>query len=581
MKKYSYQKNGYLILGVNGWGESGHDASAVLLEVNKDSCKILGALEEEKVTKKKCSFDTFPVHSIRYLLEAFNLTKEDIDHIAFGWNYPGLYDLSGKEYPYPDEKLLLQELFPDDLIENKIPITFIDHHLAHAACTYRTSHFEESLIFVVDGQGESESSSVWLGRNNEIKLLNKIHTKESLGYLYEALNSILSFKSHESGKTMGLASYGKPKYTEDLKKCFEFKDGLFTFNKEMLKYYKTVNRFSTNDSLTDQVKLIKMWQYYIQDKLNLSRQDTTINSFYEIDDERKDLASSVQNLLENMIIQLIENFVRKTGIENICLSGGVALNCIMNGKILEKEFVDDLFINPAANDAGVALGAALELSNQLGFKSKISEGHFNPFLGIEYTNDEIIKELEISGMEYRLYDDASKHIASLIEKDKVVAVFQGRNEWGPRALGNRTILSSPKEQSRLDYINSSIKERELGRPLGPSMLDEDKDLLLDNPKSLGRYMNVAYKAEKNLEKFPAIIHVDNTFRPEFVNESFNKLYYEQLRAIKSTSGSSIVINTSFNLKTPIIFHIEDAIEYFNNSKIDALVFNNQIVLEKV
>ncbi|WP_158642134.1 carbamoyltransferase C-terminal domain-containing protein [Brevibacillus laterosporus] len=567
-------------MGVNGWAENGHDASSVLLEVTKDNCKILGALEEEKITRKKCAFDTFPVNSVQYLLDSFDLKVEDIDYIAYGWNYPKVYELASKPFPYLDNMLLLKELFPHSDIKKNIPIEYIDHHLAHAACSYRTSHFTESLIIVVDGQGETESSSIWIGKNNQINLLTKIDIKESLGYLYEAVNSILNFKNHESGKTMGLAPYGQPRFLQVFEDHFNFTN-VFSFNDEMNDYYKAVSRFSPKNALNDQQKIITMWQYFIKDKLDIDRRNSAINSFYEVGKDYKDLAASVQCLLENHVIKLVENYVKQTGLANVCLSGGVALNCIMNGKILKQSFVNDIFINPAANDAGVALGAALELANKLGFKSKIDGNCFSPFLGIEFTNDEVINQLKIHGLKYKIYSNASEYIATSIENNKIVAIFQGKNEWGPRALGNRTILSSARERKRLDYINNSIKERESGRPLGPSILVEDSDLFLKQPKSLGRYMNIAYEAEKNVDKYPAVIHVDKTFRPEFVEQSFNSTYYEQLKAIKKITGHSIVINTSFNLKTPIIFHIEDAIQYFNSSNIDALVFNNQIVLEKL
>ncbi|AFI27213.1 MULTISPECIES: carbamoyltransferase C-terminal domain-containing protein [unclassified Bacillus (in: firmicutes)] len=580
MKKMEFVKRGTIILGVNGWREYGHDASATLIEVTPHSCKLLGALEEEKVSRNKCAYDTLPVESIKYLLNMFQLNVNDIDHIAFGWNYPQLYEQIGKEFLYQDNIKLLKELFPNAHIQREIPISFIDHHLAHAACSYRTSSFRESLIFVFDGQGEKESSSIWIGQSDQIKLLEKIGVKESLGYLYEAVNKILNFQNHESGKTMGLASYGKPRYFEDFKRCFNFKDGKISLNKNMNHIYEIVNRFSKKDTINHHATIIAMWEYFITENLGIKLLSKKSTSFYDIDDIYKDLAASVQALLESIAIKIVNWFVKKKGISEICMSGGVALNCIMNGEILQQEKIRDIFINPAANDAGVSLGAALELAYELGFKSRLEESHFDPFIGIEFTNEEIIQAIDVKGLKYTVVDSAEKQISELIANGKVVAVFQGRNEWGPRALGNRSILSSAREKDRLDYINSVIKERELGRPLGPSLLIQDSNELLLEEKSLGNYMNVAYRAKKNLNLYPAVIHVDHTFRPEFVIKRLNENYYKQLWAIKNKTGSSLVINTSFNLKTPIIFHIEDAIEYFIRSAIDALVFNNQIVLIK-
>lgn len=580
MKKIEFSKKGQLILGLNGWLESGHDASAVLIEVTTHSCEILGGLEEEKVTRNKCAFDTFPVKSIDYLLQTFQLDVNDIDYIVFGWNYPKLYDLKGARFPFPDDKDLLKELFPGAEIHKAIPIKYIDHHLAHAASSYRTSGYSDSLIFVLDGQGETESSSIWIAKNDSIQLIDKIQVTESLGYLYEAVNRMLNFQNHESGKTMGLASYGTPRYLDELKKCFVFNEGKVHLNESMNSIYKRINRFADKSALGDQAGITAMWEFYFKETLGISHLKEKVNSFYEFDDVYKDLAASVQALLESIASQMVEWHVGKHGIDHICMSGGVALNCIMNGKLLNLDGVESIFINPAANDAGVSLGAGLELAYQLGYPAKLEGDFFNPFIGIEFENEEIIEHLNRRNLSFEVTDRAESFIAESIAEGHVVALFQGRNEWGPRALGNRSIISSAKDVKRLDYINSDIKVRELGRPLGPSMLIADSLEVVDHLKVYGKYMNIAYKASDSSLAYPAIVHVDQTFRPEFVEEAFNHDYYNQLLAIRNKVGSSIVINTSFNLKTPIIFHIEDAIDYFVNSPLNVLVFNNQIILKK-
>lgn len=581
MKKQQYKKNGQLILGLNGWSESGHDASVALVEVNKDNCVILGALEEEKISKQKCSFDAFPSLSIKAILEMHELIPDDIDYIAYGWNYPKIYDSNKLKFPFPNRTELLQKIFGGYTLKKEIPIEFIDHHLAHAASSFRTSNFDESLILVIDGQGELESTSVWIGRNNQITKITDYGVNTSFGYIYEAVNSMLGFRNHESGKTMGLAPYGKPIYLQDLSACFQFNQGSLELSNKLQDLNKISNRFETKQIISEQKKIVRMWEYYFREILKIKKIDHKVGSFYDFDHALKDLSSSVQKLLENQIAKVLEYYVNKTGIHHICLSGGVALNCILNGELLSKDYVKDLFINPAANDAGVSLGAALELSYMLGYASNPTNGKFfSPFLGIEYTNDEIIKLLENNNIYYQLNDDASDVISELIYKDKTVALFQGRNEWGPRALGNRSIVTLPKTATKLDYINKNIKKRESGRPLGPSLLKEDAELLLSSPKVLAQYMNIAYKCDHRDELAPAVIHVDKTFRPEFVDRSFNDMYYQQLARVKEKNGNSIVINTSFNLDTPIIYHLNDAIYYFLNSKLDGLVFNNEIVITK-
>lgn len=579
MKKITYKKNGFLILGINGWFEFGHDASAALVEVTKESCKILGALEEEKLSKLKCSYDTFPVLSIQALLERYSIEIHDIDYIVFGWNQPKMYDLKGTKFPFNNNKELLQAIFPHVKIKREIPIEFIDHHLAHAACSYRTSTFNESLVTVIDGQGETESTSVWIGKQNEIEKINQCDIETSFGYLYEATNSVLGFRNHESGKTMGLAPYGQPNYYDEISSSLEFHAGNITLSNNLIDIYNFSNRFEGSNFPGE--KVIRTWEYYFRNKLKIKKSNSFTDSFYNFDESHKQLSSSVQKMLEDKVIEYIKYYSLKTGQSKICLSGGVALNCILNGKLLKEDFVEDLFINPASNDAGVALGAALELSHQLGYESRPNrKGNFSPFLGTEFSNDEIIESLNNMNIKYQLFEDASDFIANAYSNDTTIALFQGQNEWGPRALGNRSIITSPKKFETLDYINQHIKKRETGRPLGPSILVEDADLLLKKPKMLGQYMNVGYSYEGEKNLFPAVIHVDQTFRPEFVDSSFNETYYHQLSSIKKKVGNSVVINTSFNLDTPIIYHIEDAINYFVNSNLDLLIFNNEIVLTK-
>lgn len=579
MKKYNYKKSGLLILGINGWFEYGHDASAALIEVTKEKCEILGALEEEKLSKQKCSYDAYPILSVQALLEMYSIEVSEIDYIVFGWNQPKMYELKGNKFPFNDNKELLKAIFPGVKIKREIPIEFIDHHLAHAACSYRTSTFNESLIAVIDGQGETEATSVWVGEGNDIRKIHKCDIETSFGYLYEATNSVLGFRKHESGKTMGLAPYGQPDYYNEISSCLEFHDGNISLSNNLQDIFNLLDRFEESDFPGE--KIIRNWEYYFRNKLKIEKNKSVTNSFYDFDYQHKQLSSSVQKILEDKIIEYIKYYSLKTGQSQICLSGGVALNCILNGKLLQEDFVDDLFINPASNDAGVALGAALELSHQLGYESRVSkQGNFSPFLGTEYSNDEIIKCLNNRNIKYRLFDDSSDFMADVFSNNKTTALFQGRNEWGPRALGNRSIITSPKKHENLDYINQHIKKRETGRPLGPSILVEDADLLLKQPKMLGQYMNVGYSYEGNRDLFPAVIHVDRTFRPGFVDSSFNDTYYNQLSSIKKKVGNSVVINTSFNLDTPIIYHIDDAINYFVNSNLDVLIFNNEIVLTK-
>ena len=573
MQKKIYKKDGYLILGVNGWIERRHDASAALIEVTKHSCRILGALEEEKIIGIKRAYDMFPTKSIQCLLNMFSLCPEDIDEIAIGWNFPQFYKNLNYTYPFVSDAMILEQIFGRP-INKQIQIHFVDHHLAHAACSYRTSNYKDALVFVLDGQGEDTSISVWKTENHVLIKLEEMPISCSLGYMYEAANYILGFQTYESGKTMGLAAYGTPTYTDEILSCFpDFNLG------HKLKLYMKMFRHYSIKTMDMSPTMISTWRYFYENDLGTLQNDEKITSFYETPLIYKNLASSVQRVLEIKVIDIIKKFVEETNIHEICLGGGVALNCKMNGEVLKEKCVDRLFINPAANDAGVSLGAALELAHQSGYCANIS-GEFNPFLGIAFSNDEIIANLKEKGIKYYVVDDAADYVAKCIEQNRVLALFQGRNEWGPRALGNRSIIANSTVLNNLDYINGFVKDREFGRPLSPSIIDDEQTIFSKAVKMVGRYMNIAYYGENQIDKHPAIIHVDNTYRPGFVSEDFNQDYYHQLASVKGLMGSSVVINTSFNLKTPIICWMDDALEMWKTRALNSLVFNNSIIVEK-
>lgn len=580
MGSNSDESKGNIILGINGWQEEGHDAAAAFVNITNGCCSIMGALEEEKVIREKCAYDRLPVQSVSELMRHLGIHTQDIQQIVFGWNFSEIYRKYRRSHAeYLDPDYIRQTLFPNDKDAQKIPITFINHHLSHASSAFRTSPFKEAIVLILDGQGETESGSLWIGRDEELTLYQRMDVQSSLGYLYEAVNGILGFRTNESGKTMGLAAYGEPVYLELLEACFSYTDGI-VLSPQMEEYRRIAARMYP-DPPDDQGRCISMWTYYFYKVLGIQQREQPIQSFYEVEAPFRNLAASVQKLIENIAVRLLRPVVESTGIRNICTGGGVALNCKMNGVILSQPYIDSLYAHPASNDAGVALGAALEWAHQLEASYHINPDiQFNPYLGISYRDEEIIAILKKRNIMYEYFDDSSEWIAEQIAAGRVVAIFQGRNEWGPRALGNRTILSSAGEKDRLDYINSSIKRRELGRPLGPSLLEEDQIPSLCSLKTKGRYMNIAYNSSENCSDWTAVIHVDGTFRPQYVSPSDNPLYYRQLKAIKRRTGTSVVINTSFNLTTPIIYHIEDAIDFYLNSRLDALVFNNHIVLNK-
>ena len=577
MSKIKYNKSGKLIMGINGWLSGSHDASVALIEVTKTTCNILTCIEEEKVVGIKGEYDKFPIHAIQDALNMYSIGAKDIDEVVFGWDYPQLYNDLKMEWPFENDQQILNILFNGDSCYEHIKITFIPHHLSHAASSYRTSGFDTTLSIVMDGNGEHESFSVWKGQDDELIQLHNSSIESSFGFVFEAANVAMSFRTNESGKTMGLAAYGKPIYFEQIMNLFE-NDSMEVSDK-FKKMYSRYKRFSDQQSLLFfQSNAIKTWITLYQNMFGIGIRTAKVNSFYEYEDKYKDLASTIQRVLENKITSEVKKWINITGINNVCMSGGVGLNCTMNGKILALDDVKSFYSHPAAGDSGVALGCALERAHRMGYCSRIKKA-FSPYLGTQIDNSDIIKYCKLNGIKYRLLNDASKEIVSRLCNGETIAVFQGRNEWGPRALGARSILSLPVE-GKLDFINAKVKERELGRPLGPSMLQSDAQILNSSFKTYGKYMNIAYTAEHHNKEYASILHKDLTYRPQFVDESMNEVYHHQLSELKLVQGSSIVINTSFNHTTPIVYNVHQAVQFYNTKEITMLAFNNEILLEK-
>lgn len=575
MKTRKYRKNGILILGISGWLERSHDASAVLIDVTKETCEIVGALEEEKVIGIKAAYDSLPQNSIKDLLAQNCLAPNDIDYIAFGWDYIEIYKSQNKKIPLTNSELT-SLLFNASGVKD-IPIAYFKHHLCHAAASYYTSSFDKSIVVVADGNGEDEATSFWIGNENELKLIEKSNIKSSFGFLYEAMNIILGFNVNESGKTMGLAPFGNPYvYLDKINKFF--KNGSTELNEKFDYYFNKINKDLPSCCFYWQEMLIKTWLLIFSIELDIKRTKNKNNSFYEIDNKYKNLAATIQFVLEEKIKSKIAQIINQTNINNISISGGVGLNCTMNGKILDMPNVNNIFINPSAGDSGVSLGAALLLAKDLSYCCRINKP-FNPYIGTEYEDSEIEKILKKENIKYYKNENASETMSRLLCSNKTISLFQGRNEWGPRALGNRTIASLPVK-NRLNYINNSIKKRELGRPLGPSLLKEDSTLLNSSNKQYGKYMNIAYKSDIMLDHHQSIKHIDSSYRPQFVEEADNKIYYDQLMQLKHDYGDSIIINTSFNIQTPIVYTPIQALHCFKNAPIDALIFNNSIIIER-
>ncbi len=563
------------ILGVSGWPERSHDAAAALIHCDASGkVTILGAIEEERFTRKKHAFDTFPVLSVRYLLEQAGITPSDLTAVVLGWDYPLLYRL--RKIPLVmDEGALLSKLFPGHTGKMP-PLRYSNHHRNHASSAFRASGFKEATVIVIDGQGEEDSTSVWHGKDNKLSKILSIGIGSSLGYMYENLTVYAGFDSFNAGKTMGLAPYGdRDRYFSKLMEYIVLdEDGFY------VKPLKDINGSTPGkgDEPTfepyDEIK--EIWFSIFKQVTGLEPYEGKIGSFTKMPKDHVDLSASVQKVLEEIVKHIAKIAIAKTGSKDICMAGGVALNCVANGKLVEEGLVEEIFVQPAANDAGNCIGAALEYAADLGFDT-IADGIMSPYLGPEYTDSEICKVLDANGISYTLKDDLSEDIARLISEGNVVAVFQGRMEIGPRALGSRSFLADPRNLKMWEYINEEIKHREHGRPLAPSLLmDKASDYLKDARSS--PFMNLAFQV-KCPERIPAVTHVDNSTRPQTVTKEMNPVYYSQIKAFGDLTGVYMLLNTSLNDTEPIVCSPDDAVNLLKRSKVDHMAFNNRILVK--
>ncbi len=559
------------ILGINGWHTRNHDASACLVK----NGKISAMAEEERFIREKYAFDKIPINAIGYCLDRSNISPNEVDMVAFGWDYKWMYSLRQKNFDYTSTQLL-DIIFPKRIFryDKKPKLVIVPHHIAHAASVFFTSGFKEAAILVIDGQGEESSTSVAYGINKNIKFIKSFPIKNSLGYFYESVNKYIGFSHLDSGKTMGLSPYGKS--------IFNFK------NIELTSYGYDVNlsgklKYSP-ERFDEQEVVIDMWQKKVK---KLVGRPNTVKYRFEKDKRKivrdvkigkvyKDLAASAQTTLEKTVYHLANFALEKTDSSNLCISGGVGLNCVANGKLLKNPLIDSLYIFPATNDAGVSAGAALYASichEKNAKPTKIKHA----YLGPEYTSNQIKKILDEKKIKYKKSMDTCKEVSHLLAKNKIVGWFQGRMEIGPRALGNRSILASPMKKSTWNNVNQ-VKGRETWRPLAPSILEEYIDDYFENAQ-ISPFMLKAFQVKKDkYSRIPAVVHVDGSTRPQTVSRKTNKKYWILINEFRKITNIPVVLNTSFNGPgEPIVCSPQDAIAMFYNSGLDCLVLNDFII----
>ena len=581
-----------------------HDSAAVLLENDN----IVAAVQEERFTRIKHD-DSFPVNSIKFVLSLKNISISDLDAIVF-YEKPFLkFERLLETYIafaprgfksfclslplWINEKLFQKKNIFDHLIKidknfsDIKKIKFSEHHLSHAASSFFTSPYDKSVILTLDGVGEWATTTCGIGTHNKIEIKREIHFPHSLGLLYSAFTYYLGFKVNSGEyKVMGLAPYGQPKYTKlifdnliDLKE-----DGSFRLN---MKYFE----YATGLTMTN--------KYFD----NLFARKARVAETENLDQFHMDIAASIQDVTEKVVLKITENLKNEYKIDNLCLSGGVALNCVANGKILKNKIFKNIWIQPASGDAGGALGAALAyLYHDKNFERKVNLNFMKgSYLGPEFLDEEIEENLKNSKINFTkianniFFDLISKEL----ENGMAIGWFQGRMEFGPRALGNRSIIADPRIDDMQKKLNLKVKFRESFRPFAPSVLRENVseyfELDCDSPYMLlvANIKNEIKLISKNDDAFgidllnqkrsiiPAVTHVDYSARIQTVHENTNSKFYELLKTFKKNTGCPVLINTSFNVRgEPIVCSPLDAINCFLGTDLDVLVLNNFVAYKK-
>ncbi len=586
------------ILGISAFY---HDSAACIVEDGK----IIAAAQEERFTRKKHD-SGYPFNAIEFVLNFTKKKLSEIDNIIF-FEKPflkferlletyvamapkGFLQFSKAMPVWLREKLFQKKMLfnllkqHDENFHNQKKIFFSEHHLSHAASAFYPSPFEEAIVFTADGVGEWATTTVAIGKKNNLKIKKEIFFPHSLGLLYSAFTYYTGFKVNSGEyKLMGLAPYGDPKYVDLIKNyLIHIKDdGSFRLDQKYFNY--TTGLTMTNDKFHD------LFGQKPRDSKN-----EKITQFH------MDLASSIQKVTEEIIIKICKSLKDEYKISNLCLAGGVALNCVANGKILKENIFDNIWIQPAAGDAGGSLGAALaywhiELNKDR--KTTQNDEMNGSYLGPSYSNEEIQKSLKSLGAKFEILseEDLLNKTSDDLVNGHAIGWFQGRMEFGPRALGGRSIIGDPRSPNMQKNLNLKVKYRESFRPFAPSVLREDVndwfELNTDSPYMLlvanikKEKQNQMSDQEKKLfgidklnvkrSEIPAVTHVDYSARIQTVHEKTNKKYYDLIKKFKEKTNCPVVVNTSFNVRgEPIVNTPKDAFNCFMGTELDTLVIGN-------
>ena len=587
-----------IILGISAFY---HDSAATILVDGK----IIAAAQEERFTRKKHDAN-YPFNAIEFVLNFAKIKLSDVDQVIFFEKpflkferlletYVAFAPRGFKSFCMAMPVWLKDKLFQKKMLFNELKrhdnnfndnkkIFFSDHHLSHAASAFFPSPFEEAIVLTADGVGEWATTTVAIGKGNNLEIKKEIHFPHSLGLLYSAFTYYTGFKVNSGEyKLMGLAPYGVPIYEDKIKSnLIDIKeDGSFHLDQSYFNY-------ATGLTMTN-----KKFDNLFGQKVRNSKNEK-LTQFH------MDIAASIQKVTEDVMIKLIKSLKKEFNISNLCLAGGVALNCVANGKILKEKIFDNIWVQPAAGDAGGSLGAALALwhiEQNNSRKVDLNDSMQGSYLGPEYSQKDIEEQLDKAGAKYEIFKDQEllDKTATDLSKEEAVGWFQGRMEFGPRALGGRSILGDPRSEKMQKNLNLKVKYRESFRPFAPSILKEDLsewfDINVDSPYMLmvanineDKTINMT-EDQKNLfgidklnvkrSEIPAVTHVDYSARIQTVHKETNEKYFRLIEKFKDKTNCPILVNTSFNVRgEPIVNTPLDAFNCFMGTDLDKLVIGN-------
>jgi carbamoyltransferase len=574
------------ILGINAY----HGDSAAC--VFKDG-KLIAAIEEERLRRVK-HWAGFPSESIKFCLDECGISIQDVDYVTISRDpsaniykkithsfknfvsFKILKDRLKNTKKVVSIKQELSSIF--DISEEEIKAEFynIEHHRSHMASAFFASPFLESAILSIDGFGDFTSTMIGAGKEGKIEVLDSVIYPHSVGVFYTAFTQYLGFEHYgDEYKVMGLSPYGKPTLMDKVRDVLIFKNnGLFEINKKYFKHPKEGVSMSWDNGDPFIENIYSDYMVKVFGRARLKNEEIT--QFH------KDLASSIQRVTEELIFHILNHLQKKTGSKNICIAGGVAQNSVANGKILDNTSFEKMYIPPATHDAGTAIGSVLWLYNHIQGNDRI-ESQKHSYFGAKFSDDEVEGFCKENGISYNRYDDDDELLEVVTDQlinAGVIGWFQGRAEFGPRALGHRSIICDPTRDDAKELINSKIKRREPFRPFAPSILKEFVGEYFEKTDDVPFMEKVFQFKEDKKKKFKAVVHIDGSGRLQSVDKDIEPKYYNLIKKFYDKTGVPILLNTSFNENEPIVNTPAEAYDCFARTSMDMVVMGNVVVTER-